>query len=360
VRQAAGSGAVPQGRLLAAEDDAVLVGRQEPPKLACYQYRMRTSNRHITTRSFGSASDLMEMHSLVVAGRARSSAWHYPHSGELAWAFFMVDCHLDPREHVRLWHSGGRLVGYAILGEDPSVDWHVLPEYEWSGIESDALQWARTKLSSLRQQRPVDWTGTLTTGAHTDDLRRIAFLHKYGFRRTDGFAEVNMLRSLGEPIPTPVAPAGIKIISMSDFGDVAERAAVQREVWHPWTVGNVSNEDYARLMAAPAYRPEFDLVAVTDQGTIASYVNCWVDGVNQIGDFGPLGARAEYRRLGITRALLWEGLRRLEAAGMDRACVSTGVANWPAIRLYESLGFRAVNSYYNYLEQQPEEGGANA
>jgi hypothetical protein len=30
------------------------------------------------------------------------------------WWFFMVDCHLNPREHIRLWRSAGKLVGYAL------------------------------------------------------------------------------------------------------------------------------------------------------------------------------------------------------------------------------------------------------
>ena len=72
------------------------------------------------------------------------------------------------------------------------------------------------------------------------------------------------------------------------------------------------------------------MVAVARDGTIAAYVNCWLDPVNRIGDFGPVGARPAYRRRGLTRAVLLEGMRRLQAAGMDRVCVSTGVTNTAA------------------------------
>jgi ribosomal protein S18 acetylase RimI-like enzyme len=34
---------------------------------------------------------------------------------------------------------------------------------------------------------------------------------------------------------------------------------------------------------------------------------------------------------------------------MDRACVSTGVSNVPAIRLYQSIGFEIVNQYLDYV-----------
>ena len=92
------------------------------------------------------------------------------------------------------------------------------------------------------------------------------------------------------------------------------------------------------------------MVAVTPEGVIAAYVSGWIDPVNRIGDFGPVGALPAYRRQGLTRAALLEGMRRMQARGMDRACISTGVSNTPAIRLYESIGFRVANQYMEYTK----------
>jgi hypothetical protein len=38
--------------------------------------------------------------------RSRTDDWHYWHVGELVWGFFMVACHLNPQEQIRLWHDG--------------------------------------------------------------------------------------------------------------------------------------------------------------------------------------------------------------------------------------------------------------
>ena len=105
-------------------------------------------------------------------------------------------------------------------------------------------------------------------------------------------------------------------------------------------------------MELPGYHRELDVVAVAPDGVIASYVNGWIDPVNRIGDFGPVGARPPYRRQGLTRAVLLEGLRRLKARGMDRVCVSTGMSNNPARQLYESVGFRIVNRYLDYVKEE--------
>jgi mycothiol synthase len=306
----------------------------------------------LTSRLYETEHDLQEMQVLLMEARSHTNDWHYAHVGELIFGFFMVACHLNPEEHIRLWYDNqGKLVAYAILGEDPSFDCQVLPEYEWSGIEAEALGWTETCVSKLREREPKRWSGGLVSGARQDDAKRIAFLEQHGFRHSGRFAEVNMLRSLDEPIPTSVLPAGCQVRAVgTDEGEISNRAAAQREVWKPWPVGNISEDDYARFMQLPGYHRDLDIVTVAPDGVIAAYVNCWIDPVNRIGDFGPVGALPAYRRQGLTRAVLLEGLRRLKARGMDRVCVSTGVSNAPALRLYESIGFRAVNKYLDYVK----------
>ncbi|MBN1657005.1 MAG: GNAT family N-acetyltransferase [Anaerolineae bacterium] len=303
----------------------------------------------LTSRCYETEEDLTRMQGLLMEARARTNDWRYAHVGDLNWWFFMVLCHLEPREHVRLWHDGaGKLVGYAILGEDPTFDWQVLPEYEWSGVEDEAMAWAETRLADLRARDAEAWGGKLVSGARQDDAQRIAFLEKCGFQRGT-YAESNMLRWLDEPIAEPVVPPGWQVRAVAEVGETSNRTAAQREVWQPWSVGNVGDEDYARLMRLPGYERELDVVAVSPAGVIAAYVNGWIDPVNRIGDFGPVGALPAYRRQGLTQAVLLECLWRMKARGMERVSVSTGVSHTPALRLYASVGFRIVNEYHEYV-----------
>jgi ribosomal protein S18 acetylase RimI-like enzyme len=265
----------------------------------------------------------------------------------------MVTCHLNPHEHIRLWHDNqGQLVAYAILGEDPSFDCQVLPEYEWSGIEAEAMDWAETCLTELRKRDARQWSGHLVSGARQDNGRRRVFLGQHGFRYSGEFAEVNMLRALAGPLPETVVPPGCQVRALAETGETSNRAAAHREVWQPWTDGNVSDDDYARFMRLPGYHRDLDVVAVTSEGVIAAFVNGWIDPVNRIGNLGSVGARPAYRRQGLMRAVLLEALRRLKAREMDRVCVSTGVSNIPAIRLYGSIGFEIVNQYLDYVQAE--------
>ena len=109
--------------------------------------------RSWTSRCYETEHDLQQMQRLLMEARSRADDWHYWHVGDLTWGFCALSCHVYPHEHIRLWHDAeGKLVGYAVLGEDPSFDCQVLPEYAWSGIETAALAWAQTRLAQLRQR----------------------------------------------------------------------------------------------------------------------------------------------------------------------------------------------------------------
>src|SRR5512139_10415 len=179
----------------------------------------------LTSRLYRSEDDFLQMQAMLMEGRAQTDDWHYPHIGDLIFWFFMVLCHLEPREFIRLWHDhAGKLVAYAILGEDPSFDCQVLPEYEWSGIEAEAMAWAETRISELRKRDAKQWSGNFVSGARQDDAKRIAFLEQHGFRYSGEFAEVNMVRALDEPIPESVVPPGCQVRAVAETGDTFNRA----------------------------------------------------------------------------------------------------------------------------------------
>ncbi len=306
----------------------------------------------IKSRNYADESDLQAMLDLLMESRLQTDDWRYPHVGELLWNHFMVLIHLEPREHIRLWQAGEKLVAYAMLGEDPGFEVQVHPAYAWRGIEEQALDWAETLLAELQRSDPDPWKGPLVSGSRQDDLQRMAFLERHGFQPGGEFSEVNLLRSLEAPIPEPAVPPGCQVRAVRQ-DELSERAAVQREVWLPWSVGEVSDEDYAKLMQLPGYDPELDIVSVAPDGVIAAYVNGWNDPLNKIGDFGPVGTRPAYRRQGLAKAALLECLRRMQAQGMQRVSVSTN--NLPARRLYESVGFRVVNEFIEYVKPNPEQ-----
>ena len=118
-----------------------------------------------------------------------------------------------------------------------------------------------------------------------------------------------------------------------------------REVWHP---SSHTLEAYRRLRTAPGFIPDLDIVALAPDGTFASYCMFWLDPINHIGLLEPVGTRSAYRRQGLSTAVLYEGIRRLQDYGARTAWVSTGAQSDQAIALYESVGFRLLFKDHRY------------
>ena len=304
----------------------------------------------LRSRMYADQADYEAMRAMLMEARVLTSDWRYAHVGELAFNYFMVLIHLNPQENIRLWYEGPKLVGFAMFGEDPSIDWQILPNYEWQGIEFEALTWAEAHLSELRKQDGTKWGGALASGSRQDNPERIAFLETHGFSYCGDIAEVNMIRSLEIPIPEAPLPEGYVVRELMETGEVPARAEAERAVWLPWSVGEISDDDYTHLMLMPGYERDLDVVTVAPDGVIAAYVLGWLEPVNKIGDFGPVGAVTPFRRRGLTRAAQYEGLRRMKAHGMQRVCISTGFSNTAARNLYESVGFKIVNHYLDYTK----------
>jgi ribosomal protein S18 acetylase RimI-like enzyme len=60
-----------------------------------------------------------------------------------------------------------------------------------------------------------------------------------------------------------------------------------------------------------------------------------------VGLFEPVGTHPDFQRHGLGKAVMAEGLHRMQAAGMRRAVVGFDPTNVAARALYTSLGFRA-------------------
>ncbi len=124
---------------------------------------------------------------------------------------------------------------------------------------------------------------------------------------------------------------------------------VHRAAFHP---SRMTPERYARVMTAPTYRPDLDLVAVAPDGSFAASCLVWFDPPNGVGLFEPVGSHPEHRRRGLAAAVCREGMRRLRALGAEWAIVLSWDEEGPG-RLYESIGFREVMRSTQWVRPWP-------
>jgi [ribosomal protein S18]-alanine N-acetyltransferase len=113
---------------------------------------------------------------------------------------------------------------------------------------------------------------------------------------------------------------------------------------HPWTEQHFLYE----LNQNP-----FSFVFVALEGnTIIGYIDFWI--TFETGQINNVAVHPKLRNKGIGRLLIKDALRRMEQGGCERITLEVRVSNIPAIRLYESFGFKILLTKEKYYEDQED------
>jgi SAM-dependent methyltransferase len=76
------------------------------------------------------------------------------------------------------------------------------------------------------------------------------------------------------------------------------------------------------------------------------------DSKNRTGELEPVGTHRNYRRMGLGKAVVLEGLRSLKRQGATEAIVYASDTNEAAIKLYESVGFRTIHRFFDFSKRR--------
>ena len=294
----------------------------------------------LITRQCADEVDYERLRRMLVASVALGDERHYCTVGDLDWWRFTSN-EPEPLGSAWLWLDGEEAVGAVWLGGD-QADLLVHPHHR--EVEDAMLDWHEAR--HRERHAGADALSPLTTYVFDGDTGRVARLRQRGYERVDRCYRYRH-RSLGEPVVEPMLPGGYNLRHVAGEADLEARVAVHRAAFAP---SRMTVEKHRAVMAAPTYRPELDLVSVAPDGGFASYCIVWFDAANRIGIFEPVGTDPAYQRLGLSRAVLTEGLRQLRALGATVAYVNTGCDNVAANPLYASVGFRVIDENHAWTK----------
>lgn len=99
------------------------------------------------------------------------------------------------------------------------------------------------------------------------------------------------------------------------------------------------------MQSAPNYRHDLNFVVEAPDGAFAAYCGMWYEPVRAIAYVEPVATDPDYRRLGLGKAAVLEGIRRSGEMGATVAYVGS------ALPFYSALGFRQI---YNRFAWQRE------
>ncbi|MFZ0547337.1 MAG: GNAT family N-acetyltransferase, partial [Candidatus Promineifilaceae bacterium] len=250
--------------------------------------------------------------------------------------------------HLLWLDEAGKVEAYTYLSPDertpiystPEVrEWRVLlhPESRSNVLVASLFEDAERRLLARASERP------LRTVAYGSDRKRIEILEEHGYVKVEE-VEVYMTRPLSEPIAAPVVPDGFVVRPFGGQHETQSRAILTNSAFggydgvSDWSVCNVG-----RMIHFCEAIQAIDFVAAALDGRICSSAITFYDPVTKLGEFDPVGTHGTFQRRGLAKAVLLTGLHWLKGTGMETAVIRTDVDNVPAVRTYESIGFRIVD-----------------
>ncbi len=147
-------------------------------------------------------------------------------------------------------------------------------------------------------------------------------------------------------LPESSLPEGYVLRSMAQENDIELRREVfGRAFNHSDPSEWPSAFSYEELQKAPDYRKDLDLYIVGPDGKYVSCCIVWYDEQNKLGVFEPVGTHPEFRRRGLGREVVLEGIRRVANLGAEKVCVGSGQ------RFYEAIGFKRKYVSYRWTKR---------
>jgi len=266
------------------------------------------------------------------------------HPGCLEW-----DTHCPPdeqadRRNLRLWErmDAGQpvLEAWAIFSRhEGSFDLFASPALYGTPaheiVMDEYLAWAevRAREAGLKRLWPF-W-------ALEYDTVLIRLMIARGFVVTQADPAVPLFERALDELPTIRLPDGFTVQGVRNLDDGRLRARVTHGAFRSQEVWEDEAGKYAQFMGSAVYDGERDLFVRSPDGRGASACMIWFDPVNAVGLFEPVGTHPDFQGQGLGKAVMAEGLRRMQAAGMRRAVVGFDPNNAAALALYTSMGFRA-------------------
>lgn len=262
-----------------------------------------------------------------------------------SWAF-------DYPDNIRLWRNpNGELLAWAVM-QTPfwAIDYAYRPDTD-QNLHRQLLAWAdgrAREIVDMPSGRPA-WFVTVFTGqaGRMRDLEEAGFASQADVGE-NSWSKLFMQHATPLSVEDPALPPGFTVRSLAGLKEVEAYVEVHRAAFESTSM---TTEWRARTLNHPDYTPEVDLIIVAPDGQVVAFCICWLnkDAKGEIqGQVEPLGVHPAFHKLGLGRAILLEGLRRLYLKGAKRIYVETDNYRNAAVNLYESVGFRVVKEVWVY------------
>jgi len=267
---------------------------------------------------------------------------------EPAWEYMHFHPALDPSNMNRfgIWEDGGGIVGvvhYEWRMGDAFFEFH--PAYRH--LRREMLAYAEAELTGISQK---DGRRYLCAYVNEDDAEFLSLVKERGYERDVEEDRPMSKFDIPDPFPQITLPDGFRLTSLAEECDWAK---VHRVIWRGFDHGDdvpMNEEEFEsrrRMFDTPKARRDLKVAVAAPNGDFVAFCGMFYESTNRFAYVEPVATDPDYRRMGLGKAAVLEGIRRCGALGAELAYVGSEQD------FYLALGFRKIYTtqcWVKYLE----------
>lgn len=246
------------------------------------------------------------------------------------------------QHYIRIWEEQGWIAGISHKEEGNNAFLQIRPGYD--SLTDEMLDFAEDVIAT----KNADGKNRLIVWSRQSDSYRNERLVSRGYTRGDDGNYLN-----AQPLDkecTPQLPDGYSFTSAAEVTDALRRVNAAHIGFHPEEEALTEVPAYyVKMEQAPLFRPELELMTQCKDGTLTSFCVVWYDEITKTGMFEPVTTHPNHRRLGLGKAMLLEGLQRLQSMGAERAFVESYGDHRKAF--YNSAGFQTYDKDWYWIKE---------
>ena len=146
-----------------------------------------------------------------------------------------------------------------------------------------------------------------------DDITISSFLIERGYKKTDNRSRT-MIKSYPMEPEAVILPDGFTIRDARTVPPFYT-ALAHNHSFRYYQDNDGCEKGFAKIRTMPDYKPELDLVLFDSEGQPAGLANFWISEKSKTASLEPLGTVWWYRRMGLGKALITEGINRTRSYG---------------------------------------------
>jgi mycothiol synthase len=275
---------------------------------------------------------------------------------EVAWVFaHLTNC--DPQQDMLFAEVQGETIAFSRVWwvEESTGErlfkslGFVRPDWRRRGLGAAMLAYNERRLRAIAREHPAAITKLFRVWATDTEDGAQALFAATGYEPVRHY--IMMTRPIGLPLPNAPLPAGLEVRPV----EPGHIRAIWEAMWEArrdhWGYVEPGEQDYERWTRGRLFAPELWKVA-WEGGQVAGMVLNRLDEAQneqhgrRRGYTQDIFVRRPWRRRGLARSLLVQSIHMFRELGMEETALGVDTQNPSgALRLYESVGYRAVQRH---------------